>query len=1113
MQSEASQPEAHQDHVLSNNTEIDENDRMQNSQQTAGDAVGQINSKGNVAFGKQSSSQTGQFNVLLDINGTLLPRFADATVRHLGLGTYAGLCVTADIQMGAYHEAQITIRFKIRHLNDTEVFTTMIIPLAHLVLVPEVTDFSTTDQQHLAALLTHIPNQPLGLLRDKVMIDNMTGSLNQDGPEGSSSAHPVNDIPKASPTVTRARFEIDTTRVRIIHSRSFADDWTVPSNDSYSGSKKKIEPISVDAVAIATEVREILALEGVVAISLWFKSDEKFAKNWQPRLLKVDKFLQPYAEILQYCRKGSADDLSIKYLCLDDLKPPAQSVPATSVFLSKEQRTVSLIVGVAEEQKMLNDNVDKLQDTMLEAVAIRDPSSLWLPQAYDLNEYGIQADGQCQLHYFVVSTEKISDLLPKEGDKCEFYVKLPVIMRPMPHIHLNPDQSMELARELTNLFDLAEDKAIDAYNEKQDQLESAQAKEKDDLAARLAEELETLHNHHWVIRAASIIRQFLRTPLPDLPPAYQGEDAEVCFMASACTIARRLRRQEDEDYVEWVRRVSAWITENGPPCDAVEPPSPGAAWPAYRMHTPAGSNAAIALFAVKTPVQDSWTMSFEKPPMKYDMEGIAVDPIGSLSSFLKDVFTSNHPKVTCAISYELNHTTSNIEGDAIYALNNMSGALPVTRLWEWSRDLHDDPDFINFHEEFPALATAAEDASLDSDTRAGLKALTKVPHGLATINGYSVGGKTRFGALVMKHAVSQPRGKSTAPAKDNASSEAIKPRARPSTDEQGVIPEGLARRKTTNFSPQPSGATAKGVWLAPQNKLVGDAALSLSEACPDKVVCRAFPLRRELANLLLLEPKAPHLIDISASPTASFAVKEMASVYNDQRLEEWLEVDPGHCPNSLSEYAKRLANSNPDMYWKYIDEMEKQAQDSIFAPRKRKEYMILAKELLRDAIASCDIICSTPAAIGEMQDMMVRNKTPFVPDLIVLDAAGRVTEASSAIVLSRFPHANFLFVGDTRQLGPMAIANDNRSFKDFFGLQRKTSLFGRIESVGKITFTFRKRLSCSWSSCPEALATPNPQRFRTSDNRGDDNGFDLADDDSFDQDDGMDSDTGVEHLW
>lgn len=69
-------------------------------------------------------------------------------------------------------------------------------------------------------------------------------------------------------------------------------------------------------------------------------------------------------------------------------------------------------------------------------------------------------------------------------------------MRPMPHIHLTPDQSMELARELTNQFDLAENKTIDAYNEKQDHLEPAQAKGKEDLAARIAEELERFYDRH-----------------------------------------------------------------------------------------------------------------------------------------------------------------------------------------------------------------------------------------------------------------------------------------------------------------------------------------------------------------------------------------------------------------------------------------------------------------------------------------------------------------------------------------------------------------------------------------------------------------------------------------
>lgn len=39
-------------------------------------------------------------------------------------------------------------------------------------------------------------------------------------------------------------------------------------------------------------------------------------------------------------------------------------------------------------------------------------------------------------------------------------------------------------------------------------------------------------------------------------------------MASACIIARRLRQRKNEDE-NWVRRASAWVTENVPCGDAV----------------------------------------------------------------------------------------------------------------------------------------------------------------------------------------------------------------------------------------------------------------------------------------------------------------------------------------------------------------------------------------------------------------------------------------------------------------------------------------------------------------------------------------------------------------
>ncbi|KAK6443909.1 hypothetical protein FP744_10000157 [Trichoderma asperellum] len=74
---------------------------------------------------------------------------------------------------------------------------------------------------------------------------------------------------------------------------------------------------------------------------------------------------------------------------------------------------------------------------------------------------------------------------------------------------------------------------------------------------------------------------------------------------------------------------------------------------------------------------------------------------------------------------------------------------------------------------------------------------------------------------------------------------------------------------------------------------------------------------------------------------------------------------------------------------------------------------------------------------------------------IVVDEAGRLTEAMTTLTFSHFPQTPTIFIGDTKQSGPLAIAEEDREYRVLFLKQRKRSLLQRMEAAGQVDFVLR----------------------------------------------------------
>lgn len=61
----------------------------------------------------------------------------------------------------------------------------------------------------------------------------------------------------------------------------------------------------------------------------------------------------------------------------------------------------------------------------------------------------------------------------------------------------------------------------------------------------------------------------------------------------------------------------------------------------------------------------------------------------------------------------------------------------------------------------------------------------------------------------------------------------------------------------------------------------------------------------------------------------------------------------------------------------------------------------------------------------------------------------------TTLTFSHFPQTPTIFIGDTKQSGPLAIAEEDREYRVLFLKQRKRSLLQRMEAAGQVDFVLR----------------------------------------------------------
>ncbi|KAI5467348.1 hypothetical protein BGZ63DRAFT_419061 [Mariannaea sp. PMI_226] len=436
------------------------------------------------------------------------------------------------------------------------------------------------------------------------------------------------------------------------------------------------------------------------------------------------------------------------------------------------------------------------------------------------------------------------------------------------------------------------------------------------------------------------------------------------------------------------------------------PKAPGEPWHAKRLPLPPGTTANIALFLVHTASQQNWPADLRKPPLNPGFPAYKLPRTG-LAAFLKtfdpsigtgDEGETQRMTIPVTCFWQPNEESAKKECHALSELATVRRDSRASTLMEWLLDFQTKPPAVGFTNLFPQLRQDIEAGLITGEHATVLEGMQDV-NGYAFLNGGPGSGKSKLGGDICRAVM----------ARDD-----------------------------------------KVVWIAPSNALVQDACERLAMANPGKIVKRMLPWKREF-DFLTTIAQEPAVENPASGKGITSSDKALARHVNWFRIMEYDAKSPSRIEASMSQFAKSIAESNAETWEVYLTAQHslRHSPDEYTANKVANDEA--ARNLLLQAIAECDAICTTPVAFAQMVSHF--EKGSFNAAFIVVDEAGRLTETASLVSVLQCPDTPHLFIGDNDQFQPIAIARDDRDFKDTFGPQRGVSCLLRVEQAGMMTAT------------------------------------------------------------
>ncbi|KAF5671349.1 hypothetical protein FHETE_4156 [Fusarium heterosporum] len=266
-------------------------------------------------------------------------------------------------------------------------------------------------------------------------------------------------------------------------------------------------------------------------------------------------------------------------------------------------------------------------------------------------------------------------------------------------------------------------------------------------------------------------------------------------------------------------------------------------------------------------------------------------------------------------------------------------------------------------------------------------------------------------------------------------------------EEVFVVPPFFLTKKANDTTVKTTARNARVAWTASRNKLIDDAVQRAIRECPGKRVVRVQPWSVEMRNLKRVgEDVESTPTDTSTHANADLGLLTLVEHHDKQRQIAFSSKSPTQVHGSLSEYARSKAIDDPDTWVRVHAAWNQKLMDPECYELNRPHHQEAFRTLMSAAIADVDIACETPVALLDFA-----NHDSWTPDAIVFDEAARATETSTLMLASRWQEALALYIGNTKQFQPMALATDQEDFVSVFAQQRAVSLFQRMESTGRLT--------------------------------------------------------------
>ncbi|UKZ62627.1 uncharacterized protein TrAtP1_003868 [Trichoderma atroviride] len=300
--------------------------------------------------------------------------------------------------------------------------------------------------------------------------------------------------------------------------------------------------------------------------------DLKIVPTETPVKTPVDQFPdQPVVESAGHCgrrsrrnacRKGKFDDLDYDNVTYEGVDRTSTAGSAARTFVSRDERTLSLVVGVVEEGIWQVKQAIACAEIPFQATMFPIPGTEWKPHASDIDVYGIEANNRPRAYMLTIILDEgfNRELLPQVGCHAEIFINIAQRPHKVLEARLSTAEIIEVARKLQDHFAVATskaDKELSKAQRKLDKLEEREADEEEIEEQRTI--TEAVYDSTYMEHATTSVYGYISRISAHITLRTPNTTDDVRRMIQAQLIAEELRAQPGEDEVAHMKRIRTWL--------------------------------------------------------------------------------------------------------------------------------------------------------------------------------------------------------------------------------------------------------------------------------------------------------------------------------------------------------------------------------------------------------------------------------------------------------------------------------------------------------------------------------------------------------------------------